>query len=87
VSRTAHVARTTNETTVELGVKLDGASTFDIGTGIGFFDHMLSHIAKHGNLPHSVGNGSNDIECSAYHSHYGHTLLLSKQIYPVLRQI
>jgi imidazoleglycerol-phosphate dehydratase len=48
--RRASVVRTTRETSIELEVKLDGDGTFEGSTGLGFFDHMLSHIAKHGGL-------------------------------------
>lgn len=46
--RTAHVERNTAETTIVLDLNLDGSGKFAIDTGVGFFDHMLSHIAKHG---------------------------------------
>ena len=45
--RTAEVARETKETTVRLTINIDGTGDHDIDTGVGFFDHMLSHIAKH----------------------------------------
>ena len=46
--RTATCARHTNETSIEVRVNLDGTNTADISTGIGFYDHMLEQIAKHG---------------------------------------
>jgi len=46
--RTAHLTRKTNETDIVLVLNLDGNGTHDIDTGVGFFDHMLTHIAKHG---------------------------------------
>ncbi len=48
MTRTATVARRTNETTIDLSLNVDGAGKYTIDTGIGFLDHMLSHIAKHG---------------------------------------
>ncbi|MCK9521129.1 MAG: imidazoleglycerol-phosphate dehydratase, partial [Dehalococcoidia bacterium] len=48
MARTAHVERNTAETTIALDLNLDGTGKFAIDTGVGFFDHMLSHIAKHG---------------------------------------
>ncbi len=45
--RTAIVARATNETDIRVAVNLDSSAVVDVGTGIGFFDHMLEQIAKH----------------------------------------
>jgi imidazoleglycerol-phosphate dehydratase len=45
--RTASVERTTAETTIRLAVDLDGTGRADIGTGLGFFDHMLTLLAGH----------------------------------------
>ena len=47
-ARTATVSRKTAETSIDISLDLDGSGKFVTETGIGFFDHMLSHIAKHG---------------------------------------
>lgn len=52
--RTATVERTTTETDVSVALTLDGNGTFDIDTGVGFFDHMLCLFAKHGGLDLTV---------------------------------
>lgn len=46
--RTSEIQRKTYETDINMKLNLDGKGIHDISTGIGFFDHMLTHIAKHG---------------------------------------
>ena len=46
--RTASVSRQTRETNITLMFSLDGKGAYEISTGIGFLDHMLSHLAVHG---------------------------------------
>jgi imidazoleglycerol-phosphate dehydratase len=48
--RTATVERTTAETNVSVDLSLEGDGTYDVDTGVGFFDHMLDLFAKHGGL-------------------------------------
>ncbi len=47
-ARRAHVRRSTRETDVEASIDLDGPNPVAISTGIGFFDHMLEQVARHG---------------------------------------
>jgi len=46
--RIAHIERNTTETKISCDINLDGSGASDIDTGIGFLDHMLEQIAKHG---------------------------------------
>jgi imidazoleglycerol-phosphate dehydratase len=46
--RTAEVSRQTNETQITARLDLDGTGKHEIATGIGFLDHMLTHLAVHG---------------------------------------
>ena len=46
--RSGKVSRKTSETDITVALKLDGSSKRTIETGIGFFDHMLDHVARHG---------------------------------------
>ena len=46
--RTATISRKTNETDIEISLTIEGSGKHDISTGVGFLDHMLTHIAVHG---------------------------------------
>jgi imidazoleglycerol-phosphate dehydratase len=46
--RRAVVQRATKETQIDLALNLDGTGQVDIDTGVGFFDHMLHHVGRHG---------------------------------------
>ncbi len=66
-NRTARVERKTKETSVTLEVNLEGTGRFEINTGIGFFDHMLSHLAKHGKFDLSVA-ATGDLQVDQHHT-------------------
>lgn len=65
--RTATITRHTNETQIELSLNLDGGGSAEIDTGVGFFDHMLHHVAHHGLFDLSV-KGSGDLHIDAHHT-------------------
>jgi imidazoleglycerol-phosphate dehydratase len=48
MARTASIHRKTAETAIDLSLDLDGRGQAEVATGVGFFDHMLTHLAKHG---------------------------------------
>jgi len=48
MARTATIERTTKETAITLDFAVDGTGQSEVSTGIGFFDHMLDHLAHHG---------------------------------------
>jgi imidazoleglycerol-phosphate dehydratase len=66
MSRTAEISRRTRETEIELAVDLDGGQV-DAATGVGFFDHMLESLGRHGGLGLRV-NAKGDLETGAHHT-------------------
>ena len=65
--RTAEVKRTTQETDIYIKVNLDGCGKCDIHTGIGFFDHMLEQIGKHGMIDLTI-HTQGDLEVDEHHT-------------------
>lgn len=65
--RTAKVVRKTSETEIQIEVNLDGTGKSNISTGIGFFDHMLSQIARHSGADLSI-TCKGDLEIDEHHS-------------------
>ena len=53
-SRTASLSRQTSETDITLSLDLGGDGSSQLATGVGFFDHMLTHVARHGLLNLSI---------------------------------
>jgi imidazoleglycerol-phosphate dehydratase len=65
--RTAKINRKTNETEISLSLNLDGKGKYTIDTGIGFLDHMLSHVAVHGLFDLEL-KARGDLQVDVHHS-------------------
>ncbi|OHB55846.1 MAG: imidazoleglycerol-phosphate dehydratase [Planctomycetes bacterium GWF2_50_10] len=65
--RTAKLTRKTKETDIKLELTLDSAGQYDIDTGIGFFDHMLSHLSKHSKMDLII-KAKGDLEVDNHHT-------------------
>ena len=65
--RTAEVKRNTAETQISVKLNLDGSGQSQLHTGIGFFDHMLDQIARHGMLDLEI-NAVGDLHIDGHHT-------------------
>jgi imidazoleglycerol-phosphate dehydratase len=65
--RTAKISRKTVETDIKLELNLDGSGSYDIDTGIGFLDHMLTHLSKHSKMD-LVVKAKGDLQVDAHHT-------------------
>jgi imidazoleglycerol-phosphate dehydratase len=64
--RTADVTRNTKETQIRVQVNLDGSGQAQLGTGIGFFDHMLDQVARHGLIDLTL-DAKGDLHIDGHH--------------------
>ncbi len=65
--RTAEISRNTLETQVRVRLDLDGAGKSQLATGVGFFDHMLDQIARHGMIDLAI-DAKGDLHIDAHHT-------------------
>ena len=65
--RAAEISRQTNETQIEIKLDLDGTGRHKISTGIGFLDHMLTHLAVHGLFDLTV-QAQGDLHIDVHHT-------------------
>jgi imidazoleglycerol-phosphate dehydratase len=65
--RSAQISRTTNETDISLSLSLDGSGGGTRSTGVGFFDHMLDALARHGGFDLDV-QAQGDLQTGAHHT-------------------
>ncbi|MCB2100335.1 MAG: imidazoleglycerol-phosphate dehydratase HisB [Rhodobacterales bacterium] len=65
--RSATVERTTTETKIAVSLNLDGTGTYDVSTGIGFLDHMLEQLSRHGLIDLTV-KAEGDLHIDFHHT-------------------
>ena len=65
--RIAEISRQTNETQIQIKLDLDGTGKHEISTGIGFLDHMLTHLAVHGLFDLTV-QAKGDLHIDVHHT-------------------
>lgn len=65
--RTSTIHRQTRETDITLSLNLDGSGQHDIATGVGFLDHLLTHVAVHGLFDLTV-KAAGDLHIDAHHT-------------------
>jgi len=67
MARVADVTRNTNETQIRVALNLDGIGRAQLATGIGFFDHMLDQIARHGLIDLDI-EAQGDLHIDGHHT-------------------
>ncbi|SOD58613.1 imidazoleglycerol-phosphate dehydratase [Streptomyces zhaozhouensis] len=67
MSRVGRVERTTKETSVTVQIDLDGTGAVEVSTGVGFFDHMLDQLGRHGLFDLSVKT-EGDLHIDSHHT-------------------
>ncbi len=67
MNRTAEIIRNTKETQIRVRVNLDGTGQAKLATGIGFFDHMLEQIARHGLIDLEI-DAKGDLHIDGHHT-------------------
>jgi imidazoleglycerol-phosphate dehydratase len=65
--RTAEVKRDTLETQISVAINLDGVGKSDLNTGVGFLDHMIDQIARHGMMDLTI-HAKGDLHIDAHHT-------------------
>lgn len=67
MARTAHIKRSTKETSIEVSIDLDGSGIANISTGIPFYDHMLEQLARHGGFDLTIA-AVGDLHIDTHHT-------------------
>ncbi len=66
-NRSASVSRKTKETEISVSVNLDGSGTYDVASGVGFFDHMLEQLSRH-SLIDITATAKGDLHIDDHHT-------------------
>jgi imidazoleglycerol-phosphate dehydratase len=80
MNRTAEVSRNTAETKITVKVDLDGTGQAKLASGIGFFDHMLDQIARHGMIDLDVA-AEGDLHIDGHHTVEDVGITLGQAVY------
>ena len=80
MTRTAEVTRNTAETRITVRVNLDGTGQAKLATGIGFFDHMLDQIARHGLIDLDI-QAQGDLHIDGHHTVEDVGITLGQAVY------
>jgi imidazoleglycerol-phosphate dehydratase len=67
MARTAQLHRETGETRIDLWLDLDGTGSYEVATGVGFFDHMLALLSRHSLIDLKV-RAAGDLHVDAHHT-------------------
>lgn len=78
-NRTATMKRETNETAIEATVDLDGTGSYDMETGIGFFDHMLEQLSRHSLIDITI-RAKGDLHIDDHHTVEDTGIVLGKLV-------
>lgn len=65
--RKSRIERKTNETDILVELNLDGQGRYEIDTGVGFFDHMLTHLSKHSKIDMTI-KAKGDLHIDDHHT-------------------
>ena len=82
-SRSSQVKRKTAETSIQVELNLDGTGKFDISTGLGFFDHMISQLARHSGCDLTV-KVEGDLDVDEHHTIEDTALALGEAFFQAL---
>ncbi len=83
VNRKGSVTRSTSETNVVVTINIDGSGKGEINTGVGFFDHMLNQVAKHGLMDITV-EAQGDVHIDDHHTVEDVGIVMGKALFEAL---